>query len=146
MANHPRTVSANSDPTPRLVPVAVLPPVTKVQLMKTYDEETELTRYVYEQFRHLRNEQEVILAEVFAVQCKNRKAQTRTFEQLGISPDDPIVRSTLRDGMDKFREKVRKRILKEHASELFVNRCPTCSKIVATPKASQCLWCGFDWH
>lgn len=114
--------------------------------MRAYDEETELTRYVYEQFRHLRNEQEVSLAEVFAVQCKNPHIQSKTFERLGISPDDPIVRSTVRDGIDRFREKVRKRILKEHASELLLNRCSACSKIVATPKARQCLWCGFDWH
>ncbi len=114
--------------------------------MKAYDEETESTRYVYEQLRHLRNEQELILAEVFAVQGKNLHVQRRAFEQLGISPDDPLVRSILRDGIDRFREKVRKRILKEYASELLVNRCPACAKIAATPKARQCLGCGYDWH
>ena len=114
--------------------------------MKTYDEETELTRYVYDHYRHLRNEEESMLVEVFAVQCKGPHAQSKTFDRFGISPDDPLARSTLRDGKDTFREKVCKRILQENESDVFINRCPACSRIVATPKASQCLWCGNDWH
>ena len=29
---------------------------------------------------------------------------------------------------------------------LVVNRCPKCHRIVCTPLAKQCLWCGHDWH
>ena len=29
---------------------------------------------------------------------------------------------------------------------LAMNRCPSCQRIVHTPLAKQCLWCGFDWH
>lgn len=27
-----------------------------------------------------------------------------------------------------------------------VNRCPACTRVVRAPEASQCLWCGHDWH
>ena len=30
--------------------------------------------------------------------------------------------------------------------QVVVNRCPECSRIVKTPLARQCLWCGYDWH
>jgi hypothetical protein len=32
------------------------------------------------------------------------------------------------------------------AGRIVVNRCPSCSRIVKTPLARQCLWCGHDWH
>jgi uncharacterized OB-fold protein len=38
------------------------------------------------------------------------------------------------------------RLLREHANEIVINRCPACGRIVATPKARQCLWCGHDRH
>lgn len=25
-------------------------------------------------------------------------------------------------------------------------RCPKCRRIVMSPAARQCLWCGYDWH
>jgi len=30
--------------------------------------------------------------------------------------------------------------------QIVINRCPRCSRIVKTPLARQCLWCGYDWH
>jgi rRNA maturation endonuclease Nob1 len=27
-----------------------------------------------------------------------------------------------------------------------INRCPACKRIVRTPRAQHCLWCGHDWH
>jgi len=27
-----------------------------------------------------------------------------------------------------------------------ISRCPVCERIVKTPLARQCLWCGHDWH
>ena len=50
------------------------------------------------------------------------------------------------DGIDVFRDRVRDRILRDHADDVFVNRCSECSRIVMSPEARQCLWCGHDWH
>lgn len=38
------------------------------------------------------------------------------------------------------------RVLREHAARICVNRCPLCARVVRTPRARQCLWCGHDWH
>ncbi len=62
-------------------------------------------------------------------------------------PDsDPRIREALRDGPDAFRKRVRERVLAEYGDQVFVNRCSVCERIVATPQARQCLWCGHDWH
>lgn len=60
--------------------------------------------------------------------------------------DDPLINNALRDGHAAFRNNVAKRVLAEQGSRVFINRCPECNRIVRTPKAKQCFWCGFDWH
>jgi hypothetical protein len=30
--------------------------------------------------------------------------------------------------------------------KIFVNRCPGCNRLVRTPKAKLCLWCGNNWR
>lgn len=50
------------------------------------------------------------------------------------------------DGPEAFRRRVCRRILADAAGEVFVNRCPRRGKVVRTPRARQCFWCGFDWH
>jgi len=40
----------------------------------------------------------------------------------------------------------RKVLIAEQQGEISINRCPSCSCIVRTPSARQCLWCKHDWH
>jgi hypothetical protein len=44
---------------------------------------------------------------------------------------------------EKLRERVAQAV---DNKELKINRCPSCNRIVRTPLARQCLWCGHDWH
>jgi hypothetical protein len=57
----------------------------------------------------------------------------------------PIVTQLL-SAIDRFTEQSISRILRDHASEIVLTRCPDCAKIVSSPNAKQCLWCGNDWH
>ena len=51
------------------------------------------------------------------------------------------------EGLRSLQASVADRITTEIASgRVVVNRCPACSRIVKTPLARQCLWCGHDWH
>ena len=43
----------------------------------------------------------------------------------------------------RLRQRVRQCIM---TGAICVNRCDRCSRIVRTPDAQQCLWCGHDWH
>jgi hypothetical protein len=44
---------------------------------------------------------------------------------------------------NRFRRRLQRDIW---SGRVVVNRCPQCSRIVRTPLARQCPWCGFDWH
>lgn len=36
------------------------------------------------------------------------------------------------------------RVLRERASEVFLNNCPRCGNLLLTPRAKQCFSCGYD--
>jgi tRNA U34 2-thiouridine synthase MnmA/TrmU len=62
------------------------------------------------------------------------------------SISEPGVSQALADGFGSFREKVAQRILTEYSESIFINRCLRCNRIVRTPKAKLCTWCGYSWH
>jgi hypothetical protein len=46
-----------------------------------------------------------------------------------------------------IRERIKERVNRDlRDGTAVVNRCPRCQRIVRTPLARQCLWCGYDWH
>ena len=111
-----------------------------------YDEESELTRYVWDHYLPLVTDFErrvgtAIIWRQKAV-ASGSPQMARTFGKT----DDPEIGFALSEGAEAFRRRVRGRLLVEHAGEVFVNRCPNCERVVRTPRAQQCLWCGHDWH
>ena len=51
------------------------------------------------------------------------------------------------DGIRAFQVRVGDRILSEIADgRVTINRCTSCNRVLKTPLARQCLWCGHDWH
>jgi hypothetical protein len=59
----------------------------------------------------------------------------------------PAVREALSEGVSAFNKRVEERIrLAFREGSLQPNRCPSCRRIVRTPQARQCFWCGHDWH
>jgi hypothetical protein len=115
---------------------------------RTYREDEELTEYVWHNYRHLMDDAErlverAILAEEKASADGCRIAEVLRQRWVG---NDPCIAEALREGVPAFRARVRDRLLREHADEIAINRCPACGRIVASPKARQCLWCGHDWH
>jgi hypothetical protein len=60
--------------------------------------------------------------------------------------DTPGLGAVMSRGYEAFCRDIAARVLFEHASDLVLNRCPRCDRIVRTPTARQCLWCFHDWH
>jgi hypothetical protein len=57
------------------------------------------------------------------------------------------VRQALAQGLRAFEQAILDRLLRQYREgTLALNRCPKCRRIVRTPVAKQCLWCGNDWH
>ena len=60
---------------------------------------------------------------------------------------DDDVRAAIGCGIEEFTTNIRDRVLTAFRDgSLVVNRCPRCRRVVETPLARQCLWCGHDWH
>jgi hypothetical protein len=114
-----------------------------------YDEERELTGYVWEYFSHLLTpwERQVGIAIMWRQKAASHPPDVG--HQLAIKwghADDAEVNAALADGYEAFRRRVCARALAEAGGPLPVNRCPQCNRVVRTPQARQCFWCGCDWH
>lgn len=59
---------------------------------------------------------------------------------------DSAVAHALEVGPTAVEDAVATRILRDHAHEIVLARCPECAALLRTPRARQCLACGHDWH
>jgi hypothetical protein len=60
--------------------------------------------------------------------------------------NDPEVLRLTADGYEPFVMRTGDRILRDHAGEVFLNRCPKCGELAATPLVRQCPNCHHAWH
>ena len=116
---------------------------------KTYDDDRELTSYVWRNYRNLITPLESIADKTIQSEIKAQHASPKMASMLRHRwgcQNDPAVVAVLEDGPEAFRDRVRDRLLRDCTDQIILNRCPQCSRLVATPQAKQCLWCGHDWH
>ena len=78
--------------------------------------------------------------------AKNDSGQSRRLLERKEFCGDPQVEEAMAEGHEAFRERVYRRILSELVGLGLINRCPACRRVVRTPQARQCFWCGHDWH
>lgn len=50
------------------------------------------------------------------------------------------------DGLEQTIRATSESILVREGDSILVNRCPNCDRLVRTPKAKLCLWCGHNWR
>jgi hypothetical protein len=119
-------------------------------MSKIYDEELELNSYIFDNYSQFLTATESLAYKTMLTHEKAESTDSPNMKKMLLErwahDNDEDVRLLLADGPHKFRNLVRKRILKEHVGDVFVNRCSECDKVVSTPLAKQCLWCGNDWH
>jgi hypothetical protein len=117
--------------------------------MKAYDDENERTTYVWNHYSRFFTPLETKAGWAVHADGKAKFDNVKMAEIIWKHhklADDPAVMQALADGVEAFRRRTANRVLRDHALEVFVNRCPKCNRVVRTPKAHQCLWCGHDWH
>ena len=114
-----------------------------------YDDVRELTRYVWDYHQRLMTEFEQRVGWAHLAEGKAAMGHPGVAEFIlrrhGIVGDQEAA-AALADGVETFRRRVCRRVLTEHGADVFVNRCPSCGRVVRTPQAKQCFWCGHDWH
>jgi hypothetical protein len=122
----------------------------QVHLAMNYDDDAVLAEYVWTHFDHLmtafeREVRRVIIWRTKADRC-NDEAMAWVMKQKFGRVGDPEIDAALHEGSDAFLQRVCRRALAEFGSSVFINRCPRCNRVVRTPRARQCFWCGYDWH
>ncbi len=114
-----------------------------------YDDEAEVSRYVCLYYANLRTEFECrVEAAAWGRDKAGSKSSPAAIEvrKRYSCEDDSAINEALSAGIEQFRKNICARILREHPADVSINRCLSCNRVVRTPKAQQCLWCGFDWH
>ena len=111
-----------------------------------YKENEVLTNYVWKHYEHLLSKFECRVGKAIFLRQKIDVSSDPKSVRAAFGKEDPQIVSALKDGVETFRQNVSERILLEHADAVFINRCPKCEKIVRTPQAELCLWCGHSWH
>ena len=118
---------------------------------ETYDDNLALRAYVHKHFPHLMTPLERRVTEYIAPivsDATDSKIQKlhEFLESLDGHVDDDDVYTAFRTPYEQRIANAMARVLAEHRAEIIENRCPKCSRLVRTPAARQCLWCGYDWH
>ncbi len=116
---------------------------------RSYDDESELTAYIWKNHEHLMTDFERRVGRAVHARQKAEAVEGEAMKRMlstrwGLV-GDPEVDSALSAGPEPFRRSVAKRILLEYGDSI-VNRCLQCGRVVRTPRARQCFWCGHDWH
>jgi ssDNA-binding Zn-finger/Zn-ribbon topoisomerase 1 len=115
-----------------------------------YDEEVALNNYILQHYGHLMTQLEsrfikAIQAEEKAKNSEDDRLRSLIRRRWGRF-DDAEVAQALEAGAGPFICGVRERLFREKGEFIVINRCPECDRIVRTPSARQCFWCGNDWH
>jgi hypothetical protein len=114
----------------------------------SYDEAEVLKRYVTHNFYSLLTDFEGRCLELAAKREKATasKSLADRLPELQAKETEDVRRASLA-GHSALWQRFEDRINREiRDGTLSVNRCPKCRRIVRTPLAKQCLWCGHDWH
>jgi len=116
-------------------------------------DEDELAYYVARFYKHLMTPEEraahmhltVAYSVTHGMSAEEAERELQEHPSAWISRDPAVLRLAAK-GIDQFLSDVRDRILREHPSEVHINRCPRCSALTRTPQAQWCPACGHDWH
>jgi hypothetical protein len=119
-----------------------------------YDEAQELFRYRATAKQDLMTPLELRaeslgMLRVRAMQTENPGIRAKLLSELKAKENGKALKMIGSDleGFTAFQQRVADRIKYHEAiGRITINRCPACNRIVRTPMARQCLWCGHDWH
>jgi uncharacterized C2H2 Zn-finger protein len=108
----------------------------------------ELTRYIFHSYAWLMTLEEKAAYKALMLEQKadhsSKDLKAHLHERMEF--DNPQVAKLLEGDAVTFVVTTRDRILRDHAGEVFLNRCPKCSALARTPKACLCPACSHTWY
>lgn len=131
-----------------------MPPSKRATRFRTRNEEDQLTDYVLDYFSHLATqfEKDLMLSlnldhkAVFSDSPMMRHKLGEKRDEIIARISNPEVLALLPLGPHEIHRRIRERILRDHSDEIYLNRCPTCHRLLRTPVAKMCIHCGNAWH
>ena len=118
---------------------------------ESYDDAVALRAYAFRHFPHLLTALERRVTEYSAPivsdseHWKIRRLYTLLEERDGHVPDEVLLDALTTPYEDRKRLAL-DRLIAEQRDQMIENRCPKCERLVRTPSARQCLWCGHNWR
>ncbi len=114
---------------------------------RIYDEQSVKRRYLWAYFSALCSDGEraVYKAHLGRLKATNAPLQEKMLRRMFGDWGDPTIASELSEGFDVFTDRVLLRIENEYPELLYLNLCEQCNRIVGTPMACICGWCGHNW-
>ena len=113
---------------------------------RPYDEEMELTAYVWTHLHEYLTEDEMHWQRLY-IRMQMYLRGRRSPWETGRERIERAVEQEINDfdwfhlqDPQAYLDQVRERIMEEHGEEIEINRCPTCDGVLRTPKAVQCFW------
>lgn len=120
-------------------------------MKRAYDETAELRSYVWRHFNHMLTERERALHRAAILELKARGASGEAFpptyfrRQPGYFADAEALQIA-ETGLSSFEQRCCDRVLRDHRGQVYINCCERCGRIVASPIACACTWCGHHWY
>ena len=109
----------------------------------------DLTWYVLYHYGNLMTTQEEMLYYRLQplMKMQNASLQKKCGSDEGYKPADAqLTKRFKEENPVRVLREISDRIIRDHGSDIIINRCPKCERLVATPRAKQCKTCGHDWH
>jgi sugar phosphate isomerase/epimerase len=114
--------------------------------MTDYDEQAVLVNYIWDHYSRLMSEAERKANRSIEIALKTQGASEKYKQAMAAKyPSDATATELLSEGTWIFRQRAAQVVIDQHHHEIFINRCAKCDRIVKTPKARLCLWCGHSW-
>ncbi|WP_146589050.1 hypothetical protein [Posidoniimonas polymericola] len=115
-----------------------------------YHDDTALRWYLNAYYPHLFSDEERCVIAIAVLRNKQSHRETpidhaKDDIESYINGSDRI-RQIIEGDIESYLDDAARRIISQKREDVFINRCPACQRIVRTPVAKQCLWCGHDWH
>ena len=117
---------------------------------RDYEEAFQLRRYIWRNYRHALTKRENALHSAATLELKARRSRSDSaaarYRQMPSYFFDSDVAKITDSGLVAFEQQCCDRLLRDHSDEIYINRCERCARIVASPVACACLWCGHHWY
>ena len=125
------------------------PPDLAAAMRGEYVEDFVLRRYIWRNYRHALSDRELALHRAATLELKARHATEDVASRIRSMDGfffDPDVAEIAQHGLANFEARCCERLMRDHKDEIFVNRCGACGRVVASPIACACTWCGNHWY